>query len=69
MSSGRTTETSDVGYAIQSFLHGQDFSHVDPGVEWDSADTVVDVDASDPDNLIATTRSGAQFTIRIVRTG
>jgi hypothetical protein len=69
MSSTRTTQTSDIGYAIQSFLHGQVISHVDPAIEWERADEIVQVDAADPDNLIVHTRSGAQFTIRIVRTG
>jgi hypothetical protein len=59
--------TSDVGIAIRDALSllGDGIFPASGG----EPDVILDVDASDTNNLVLRTESGAQFTIRIVRTG
>jgi hypothetical protein len=67
------TNTRDVGLAIRDFLEGfpiSRFTEVDGELEEIvEADNIVQIDVSDPHNPVAHMESGAQFTIRIVRTG
>jgi len=69
--SRRQTKTSDIGIAICDFCEGFAISHIDagnPSHEYVSADTIDSIDVSDPDNPVFHMESGAQFTVRIVRT-
>lgn len=65
------TQTSDLGLLIRDVIE----DHVVKLYDWENGaeeigeDWVENVDASDADNLVVTTESGAVFTIRIVRTG
>jgi hypothetical protein len=59
--------TSDVGIAIRDAL-----SLLDDGIfpaSGGEPDVILDVDASDANNLVLRTESSSQFTIRIIRTG
>lgn len=66
MSETRTL-TSDVGFAIRDALEllQEGVFSVGGG----EPDRIRHIDTSDPNNLVAFMGSGAQFTIRIVRTG
>jgi hypothetical protein len=65
----RQTTTRDLGLAIRDFTEGFAISVFDDDKETTNADLIEFVDVSDADNLVLHMESGAQFTIRIVRTG
>ncbi len=67
--SNRRTLTSDIGFAIRDYLEGNAISHIDGVTEYGGADAIATVDISDANNPVLFMESGAQFTIRIVRTG
>jgi hypothetical protein len=74
MSNLARTLTSDIGLAIRDFCEGKEISRFDlsggdDAVELEAADRIIHIDVSDPHNPVAHMASGAQFTIRIVRTG
>jgi hypothetical protein len=65
----RETNTRDVGLAIRDFIEGFYIAHFEDDEEVPNEDKIRFVDCCDPNNLVLHMDSGAQFTIRVVRTG